>query len=136
MSGKKQRGDDKVEITLDFDELKLRAGEAAGATKKALVSSVGNARQVGRSGTQPRVLCPCFCCFWLRNLKIEFGISRHACCEIDIFFSLLYFNGFHFISMQISKCSMPVSKLSSVGPMSLRRGGKVYLCNRDRYYRA
>jgi len=47
-SAKKLRGDDRVEITLDFDELKQRAGEAAVTTKKALVSSVGNARQVGQ----------------------------------------------------------------------------------------
>lgn len=43
---RKQRGDDKVEITLDFDELKQKAGEAAVTTKRALVSSVGKARQV------------------------------------------------------------------------------------------
>lgn len=43
---KQHRGDDTVQITLDFDELKLRAGEAAVTTKKALVSSVGNVRQV------------------------------------------------------------------------------------------
>lgn len=58
VSAKKQRGYDTVEITLDFDELKQRAGEAAVATKKALVSSVGNARQVRQSGTQPRC-CVC-----------------------------------------------------------------------------
>ena len=46
VSGRKPRGDDKVEITLDFEHLKQKAGEAAVTTKRALVSSVGNARQV------------------------------------------------------------------------------------------
>lgn len=47
-SGRKQRGDEKVEITLDFAELKQRAADAASSTKKALVSSAGNVRQVAR----------------------------------------------------------------------------------------
>lgn len=46
-SGRKQRGDEKVEITLDFAELKQRAADAASSTKKALVSSAGNVRQSG-----------------------------------------------------------------------------------------
>lgn len=43
---KYRSGDDTVEITLDFDELKRRAGEAAASTKKSLVSSVGDVREV------------------------------------------------------------------------------------------
>lgn len=42
----KYRGDDKVEITLDFQELKQRAGKAAESTKNALSSSVSQAREV------------------------------------------------------------------------------------------
>ncbi|KAG0559202.1 hypothetical protein M758_10G085100 [Ceratodon purpureus] len=52
VSARKQRGDDKVEITLDFEELKQRAGEAAVASKRALVSSVGKARQAGANFVQ------------------------------------------------------------------------------------
>lgn len=60
VSAKKQRGDDTVEITLDFDELKHRAGEAAVTAKKAVVSSVGNVRQVGQYlGCYP---CVCYIC--------------------------------------------------------------------------
>lgn len=45
----KYHGDDKVEITLDFQELKQRAGKAAEATKNAVSSSVSQAREVSNT---------------------------------------------------------------------------------------
>lgn len=61
----KYRGDDKVEITLDFQELKQRAGKAAESTKNALSSSVSQAREV--SNTKHQLLQNCMAeelCRW------------------------------------------------------------------------
>lgn len=52
----KDKGDDKMEITIDVEEIKQKAGDAAAAAKNALQTSLHHAEQASRSFVQDAVL--------------------------------------------------------------------------------
>lgn len=74
---KKQRGDEKVEITLNLEVLKHQAGKTVVNTKRALVSSARMARQVGQYNLCTR--CFSRMCTRLCHLTFEHAISIIVC---------------------------------------------------------